>query len=42
MRSVDQLSQNANSVQKMFPDYIVKSFFEDVFKTYQFNWTVAA
>ena len=38
--STDQPLSNANPVQQTFPDYIVKSFFEDVFKIYQFNWTV--
>ncbi len=38
--STDQASSNADSVQEMCPANTVKSFFEDVFKNYQFNWTV--
>ncbi len=38
--STDESSSSVNPVQEMFPDYIVKSFFEDVFTNYQFNWTV--
>lgn len=38
--STNQSLPTANPVQQMFPDYVVQRFFEEVFKNYQFNWTV--
>jgi transcriptional regulator with XRE-family HTH domain len=40
MVSTDQPLSTADPVRQMFPDHVVQSFFEEVFKNYQFNWTV--